>query len=398
MIGPHRTAPRRAARPVPRRVAACALGMLLATASAPAEAAEVTGTLHLQGQVLFSAPVPGITAGDLTIQVDPTATATGNGETCAILATVSDRPDGGGLYPSLGELVVALSIERGGPHDPTGGCVLVVGAYGNDGVSVSAHGIETIVASAADVGSSATLTVPDITVRQSKAIAGMDTPCYKWMKKRLLARHKCNIRLLKKGAVGASRCVDAGPEPEGCDPGRHADALLALSAGVNDQQVAPELAEAVDLEALAPQVRCQHYFGKAALKFAIKRLKLVQRHCVATRTDSETCRDAETRTAARKLDLVDRCAADQLLDVETVRPVPHAGAPCNGCIDGAGAIDRKCLKECLEIVAGELSDGVIGDLPECGNGIVQAGEACDDGNLSGGDCCDAACLVEPNCP
>jgi cysteine-rich repeat protein len=64
------------------------------------------------------------------------------------------------------------------------------------------------------------------------------------------------------------------------------------------------------------------------------------------------------------------------------------------CIDGLGAIDRKCLKNCFQLTVAELTDGIIGDLPVCGDGILQAPEFCDDGNLVNGDCCSSTCTVE----
>jgi cysteine-rich repeat protein len=36
----------------------------------------------------------------------------------------------------------------------------------------------------------------------------------------------------------------------------------------------------------------------------------------------------------------------------------------------------------------------VGDVPVCGDGILQNGEFCDDGNLDDGDCCSALCGVE----
>ena len=78
--------------------------------------------------------------------------------------------------------------------------------------------------------------------------------------------------------------------------------------------------------------------------------------------------------------------------------MPDVAAPCDVCIDGLGDIDTKCLRGCFEVALVELSDGIIGDLPECGNGIVQGGEFCDDGNLVNGDCCSSSCTVEAGSP
>jgi cysteine-rich repeat protein len=74
--------------------------------------------------------------------------------------------------------------------------------------------------------------------------------------------------------------------------------------------------------------------------------------------------------------------------------VPDVGAPCEACIDLGGAIDRKCLKACFQLVLDDFGDGIIGDIPVCGNGILQGGEFCDDGNLIDGDCCSSTCTVE----
>jgi cysteine-rich repeat protein len=68
------------------------------------------------------------------------------------------------------------------------------------------------------------------------------------------------------------------------------------------------------------------------------------------------------------------------------------------CIDGLGDIDTKCLRSCFQLELVEMSDGIIGDLPECGNGIVQQGEFCDDGNTVDGDCCSSSCTVEAGTP
>jgi cysteine-rich repeat protein len=358
----------------------------------------VTGTVRLYGAVVFATAVPGIASEDLTVSVSPTTEATGSGETCAVLAATSDNPDAGGFYPGAGDVAVDLQVDRGGPHAPTGDCVLTLEAYGTDGIGMSARGSQRVSVSAAEIALNATVAVPEITVRQSKAIAGVSKPCLTWAKARLVARQKCNVRLLKEGAEGATACTDAGLEPEGCDPGDYAEALLAASFGLADQQPAPETAVGVDLSVLSAQVKCQQYFGKATAKFAVKRVKLVQRRCVRPVADSEICRDAQTREAARKLDIVDKCTAGQAVDGATGLPVPDVGAPCDACIDGAGAIDRKCLKDCLEAVAAELSDGIVGDVPECGNGMLQPGEFCDDGNLTDGDCCSSTCTAELGCP
>ncbi|MCP4246278.1 MAG: DUF4215 domain-containing protein, partial [bacterium] len=39
--------------------------------------------------------------------------------------------------------------------------------------------------------------------------------------------------------------------------------------------------------------------------------------------------------------------------------------------------------------------GPEGGTPDCGNGIIEAGEECDDGNNTDGDGCSVECLIEP---
>ncbi len=112
--------------------------------------------------------------------------------------------------------------------------------------------------------------------------------------------------------------------------------MLAHSA--NDQQVDAGSAQAVNTVTLADQVTCQKRIGRAVAGFAAQRIKLV---------------------------------------------------------DGAGSINQKYLRDCLELAVAELADGIVGDVPVCGNGIVQPGELCDDGNTAGGDGCSATCTVEP---
>jgi cysteine-rich repeat protein len=172
------------------------------------------------------------------------------------------------------------------------------------------------------------------------------------------------------------------------------EAILALAHGVDDQQVDPPNAEGVDATVLKEQIKCQKRFGKAAANFSAKRLKLIQKNCVDAGQDTDPCRDAQSRTAKKKLDQIDKCVVDQQVDGGTGLPVPALGAPCDVCIDGGGAIDRKCLKSCFEIAIDELSDCIMGDLPVCGDGILQPGEFCDDGNTIDGDGCSSTCTVE----
>jgi cysteine-rich repeat protein len=216
----------------------------------------------------------------------------------------------------------------------------------------------------------------------------------------MIKRAKCNFLLLKKGPSAAPKCKDAGPEPANCDPGDFVEAVLALSHDSNDQQTDPMNAEGVDVTMLGDQVKCQKRLGKAAAKFVAARNKYVQTKCVAGMTDSDSCRNSQSNAAKPKLDQIDKCVGDQMVDGGTGRIVPDVAAPCDTCIDGLGVIDKKCLKGCFQVALDELSDGMIGDLPECGDGIVQpsGGEFCDDGNTTNGDCCNSTCTVEAGTP
>jgi cysteine-rich repeat protein len=269
-------------------------------------------------------------------------------------------------------------------------------ATGTDGVSTSARGSQTVFLDATEIGSNANLTGVDITVRQSKAVAGVDADCLKWVKKQLRFRSRCNFLLLKLGPSAV--CRDASlEEPVGCDPGNHVEAILALGHGANDQQTDPPSAEAVDFTALRDQVVCQRLLGRAAFAFTAKRSKLVDKICVDGGLDSVDCRADRSRESRRPLDAIDRCSTAQMVDGGTGRTVPVVGAPCDACIAGA-SLDRKCLKSCFQTALDELSDGIIGDVGVCGNGIQQPGEFCDDGNTSGADCCSATCTVTGNVP
>ena len=110
--------------------------------------------------------------------------------------------------------------------------------------------------------------------------------------------------------------------------------------------------------------------------------------------DSETCREEQTKVAKRKLDQLAKCTAAQMTDPGPGRVVPQTAAPCDVCIDGSGVIDTKCLRSCYELAVSEFSDGIVGDVAECGNGITQPGEFCDDGNTVNGDGCSVTCTVE----
>jgi cysteine-rich repeat protein len=361
-------------------------------------ASDITGTVSFEGTITFSAPIPGITFTDLTVAPRLTAEATGNGEHCDVNSIMTDSPDGTGAYPNAGTVSVNITIGRGGPMAPDGQCILTIHATGTDGVSTSARGSQTVFLDVADISGNVTLTGVDIVVRQSKAVAGLDADCIRWAKKQMRVRARCNFLLLKLGPSAV--CKDFSlEEPPNCDPGQHVEAVLALGHGGNDQQTDPPSAEAVDFaDMLHDQVICQKLFGRAAFNFAAKRSKLVDRLCVDANADSQACRDARSQDSKPRLDAIDRCGVDQIADPMTGRLVPQVGAPCDPCIDGLGNIDRKCLKGCFQTVLDEISDGLVGDVPVCGNGILQPGEFCDDGNTSGADCCSATCTVVANTP
>jgi cysteine-rich repeat protein len=359
-----------------------------------ARAVDFTGTVHFEGAIVFSAPIAGIAADDLEITVKPATEATGNGEKCSILSVGSDNPDIGGSYPDAGDVNAEILIERGGPQIPDGDCIVTLEASGTDGVSVSARGSQTVFVSANEVDTSATVIVDDIIVRESKAIAGIDRDCRKWVIRQLKKRRKCNFVLLKQGALAAGKCKDGGIEPLDCDPGDHVEAILALSHGGNDQQTDPNSAQAIDSSLLRDQLKCQGNIGKAAVNFGLKRLNLVRQRCVDAADDSVDCRDQQSKDAKRRLDKIDKCVGDQEVDGGTGLLVPDVDSPCDVCIDGGGVIDRTCLKSCIQVVVDELSDGIMGDVPVCGNGILQSPEFCDDGNTDNGDCCSSTCTVE----
>ena len=375
--------------------AGIAASLVLGVAPSVVRASDVSGTVEFEGQVVFAAPVAGIDAEDLTIGPKATAEATGPGETCTIQTAGTDNPDADGTYPgAAGAVTATILLSRNGPNPPSGDCLVTIQAGATDGVSVSARGSRLLFVTLADIGGNATIAVPDITVRESKAVAGLDTDCFRWVKRQFRKRRACNIRLLRLGDTGADRCTDAGLPPAGCDTGLHVPAMLALSHGGNDQQTSPGTAVAIDVATLRPQLGCQRRFGAAALGFAFKRLRLVRRRCVDSNADSADCRDQQSQGSKRPLDRIDGCSVDQLVDGMSGLAVPDTGDPCDACIDGAGVIDRKCLKGCYQVVLDELTDGIVGDVPVCGNGILQPGEFCDDGNTTPGDCCSDTCMVE----
>lgn len=379
----------------------CAAVVFLISTLGPAgqaRAIDYAGTVDFQGNVVFSAPIAGISEQDLEISVKTETQATGNGEKCSITATSSDNADVAGNYPDTGSVDATYLLERGGPMNiPEGDCVTTIVASGTDGVSVSARGTQTVFVNAVDIDASGSIVVPTITVRQSKAVAGLTKDCAKYLKKQMKARDKCNALLLKKGPDAATKCKDAGPEPPDCDPGDFVGAVLATAHGPNNFQLDPPSTPIVDATAAKDQVTCQKRLGKAAVNFTAKYFKLVDKKCVQAAIDSEDCRLGHVGTARKKLAQIDKCVAGQILDGGTATLIPEVGDPCTNCI-AASTLDRKCLKGCLESTLLEIGDGMVGDTPVCGNGIVQGPEFCDDGNLVNGDCCSDTCAVESGSP
>ena len=360
----------------------------------PAGATEIIGTVHLQGQVEFSAPIAGIALEDLVVDVGIQTEATVGGTKCEILGTTNDNPDVAGNYPDAGDVSADISALHNGGQPPEGSCSLAVVVSGNDGVATSARGSGQLLATVAEIDADATLLLDNIVVRESKVIAGVDKECLKWVKKQSKLRAKCNDQLLRKGPEFAVKCKVADPaEPAGCDPGQHVEALLELAYGLNDQQVDSGSAELIDASLLKDQIKCQKLIGKAAVKFLAKRSKFVQKRCLNDPVDSVDCRAQQDGTARKVLGVIDKCGADQATDDGTGRVVYDVGTPCSDCI-AAGVLDRKCLKTCVEVAVAALSDGIVGDVADCGNGIAQTGEFCDDGGNSDGDCCSATCTVE----
>jgi hypothetical protein len=148
--------------------------------SAPtSRASDITGTVTFDGNVVFAAPIPGITFTDLTVAPRTTAEATAPAEHCDVNSITAGSPDGTGDY-GASSVTVNITIGRGGPNPPTGECILTLVATGTDGVSVSARGSQTVFLDATEIGTSATVAVPNIIVRQSKAVAGVDSDCIRW--------------------------------------------------------------------------------------------------------------------------------------------------------------------------------------------------------------------------
>jgi cysteine-rich repeat protein len=374
---------------------------LVAAAIPPltAHATDVQGTLTFSGNVVFDQAIAGITLDDLTASSGPGIEATGNGEQCSIIANGSAPVDSLGAYPESGTLSVTLQISRGGMNVPDGTCKLQLNATGNDGATTSARGTVTVEVTVADIqGNAAIAVADDIVVRQSKTIAGLDKECLKWVKKETKFKGKCNYSLWKLGGTeGSLKCKNAGPEPvipTLCDPGNYVDEVVALSFGDMNQQTDAMNADAIDLEVLNDQSKCQRFIGKAAANFFARRNQYVQKICVANLADDAACRDQATQESKSKLDVIDKCVTDQGTDVLTGLDIADVDEPCRAQCIVAGVLDRKCLKDCFALEIGAFSDNLVGDVPLCGNGVVQAGEGCDDGNVMAGDCCSATCTPE----
>lgn len=376
--------------------AAAGLTIVLASAASAADTT-ISGTVDFQGTVVFPDPIPGITAADMTASSGPGIDATGNGEHCAIVTNGSAPVGAGGAYPDSGTLSVGISISHGGNQPPSGTCLVQLKATGNDGGSVSARGTVTVEVTIADIQGGGPVVADPIVVRQSKTQAGLSKDCLKWVKKETKLKGKCNFTLWKLGGTdGSLKCKNAGLEPLDCDPANYVDDAVELSFGqMNQQDPDPTAALAIDYKALADQSKCQRFLGKAAANFLAKRNQLVQKHCIDVLGDDPACRATATNDAKVKLTLIDKCVGDQQTDMDSALTLPDVGEPCRSECIAAGVLDRKCMKTCFEFEITTLSDGVIGDVPECGNGVLQAGEACDDGNLTNGDCCDSTCHQEP---
>lgn len=376
------------------RAALRAVGLLAVLTAFPATAVDLQGVVEFQGHVSFAAPIAGIPPDQIELAVGTTTDATGNGERCSILSVTGGLADVTGVYPSTGAVTAEILLERGGNQLPDGECLVTIRAWGFDGSSATARGSVTLLVPAADVGAGNVVAVPEILVRESHAVAGIDDDCKKWVKKQLKLRDKCNGLILKKGPEAAvAKCKDSGPAPAACDPGLHAEAILVTAHGMNDQQVDPAEGQTVDLDVLGDHVKCQKRFGKAAAKFTTKRVSLVQQRCIKSGVDSRACRDEQSQAARSKLDQIDKCPVDPLVDGATGRVVPDVGTPCEPCMAG-GTMDRKCLKACFQSALGELTDGILGDVPVCGDGVLQGGEFCDDGNTQNGDGCSSLCGIE----
>jgi cysteine-rich repeat protein len=365
--------------------------------SAPAAAVDVSGVVSLSGFAAFAGDPGGVPLENLRVRVAAETDATGNGVRCSVSGMTAGSTDASGFYPASGPVSVSVLMERGGPQQPEGTCLLTVHVYGSDGGEVTAHGQATIGVSAAQIDADSLVDAPEVLLRLSKAHAGLAKDCKAWSKSRVTLRDKCNARILALGgALAAAKCKEPlKPEPMDCDPGDQVDAVLALAHGANDQQVDVPAGEAVDTKALADQVKCQAAFGKAARKFFAALAVRIQNECVKTGDDSAACRAAQSNALRAKLDRVADCKADAAPDASNGRTVPSVGDRCSACIAGT-AVDERCVQDCFELEIAPLASNLVGDVPECGDGIVQNGEFCDDGNTEDGDCCSSACGVTDN--
>ena len=376
---------RRAICFVPAFLTACLLPL-------PAAASLVSGTVTFQGIAVLAWPIAGIGETDLVVSSGPGIAATVGGETCTVVSGGSAAVGAGGTYPDIGSLSVAIEIERGGPNPPDGVCLLQLRATADDDGAVSASGAVTVKVTVADIMDGAAIVAPDLVVRQSKTQAGLSRDCIKYVRKQMKARAKCNITLLAFGGMeGEARCKAAEDEPADCDAADYAEAVVAESFGALDQQVDPPSALAIDTQLLANPLTCQRIIGKTAANFVARRNLLVQRNCVALLNDTVECRGQASRDSNRSFAAIDNCVTDRWTDAGSGLKVPDVAEPCRASCMTPDTIDRKCLKDCFELELAGLSDGLVGDVPVCGNGIAQAGEACDDGNLVDGDCCNSTC-------
>jgi len=392
------------------------LSGLLALAPTPVLALCDVNVVTFEGTASFPVPIAGIDLDDLAVTVRASAQSTG--DQCSIDpgSITVDVPDGiTGAFSVSAE----LTLRQGSPNcmggqDPDGSCIVTLEVSGTDGSSATARGTRTLLVSEAQIEAAATIGGQDVEVRASKAIAGLplSSECFKWAKRHLRKRAVCNFKLLKLGPTAAAKCKDgcaasstnqtAPCEPVGCDDGDFVQAVLAMSHGSNDQQVdamsATGVSDFTD-PAIKNGVICQKKIGKSAINYLALRSKLVQKLCVETSSDSAACRETQGDDAAVKFNPIDSapCVAGQTVDGGTGKILPDVLDPCSTACIAGGAIDRKCLKNCLRQVIDDYSDGLVGEIGVCGNGILQpsAGEFCDDGNLGSGDGCSSTCTIEP---
>lgn len=383
-------------RSVFSRVPAVAGPLLMLLAAAPVSASDITGTVTFSGNVVMASPIPGIALGDLTVASGPGIEATGNGQQCAIVTNGSAPVGALGAWPDSGSLSVTMTISRGGPNPPDGTCLLQLHASGNDGANVSAYGTVTVEVTVAEIGANAAVVADDIVVRQSKVQAGLSKDCLKYTKKQMKARAKCNRTLwMLGGAEGSLKCKAAEDEPVDCDPANYSEEVIARAFGDMDQQVDAPAALAIDYKAVPDQAKCQKAIGQASVNFVARRNQVVQKNCIDAVADSDACRAQAVTDAKAKLTPIDNCVGDQVTDSGSGLVIPQVAEPCESQCFTAGVLDRKCLKDCLQLELSTLSDLLIGDVPSCGNDVVQGGEACDDGNEVSGDCCSSTCTIEP---